>query len=124
MCRVITLGLQKAGLEKFSTKVEIRMEIGSTVPLVHRHLAVALVMVQLEHNLLKKPVGTCAGVWVWQGFQKRYPDPYLANLDPLPVRVLLTRGLPYHRMHLDHPAEEAPEVEEERQAVEEEAMAS
>jgi hypothetical protein len=29
-----------------------------------------------------------------------------------------------HRTHLDHPAEEAPEVEEERQAVEEEAMAS
>jgi hypothetical protein len=27
-------------------------------------------------------------------------------------------------MHLDHPAEEAPEVEEERWAVEEEAMAS
>jgi hypothetical protein len=28
-----------------------------------------------------------------------------------------------HRTHLDHPAEEAPEVEEERRAVEEEAMA-
>jgi hypothetical protein len=29
-----------------------------------------------------------------------------------------------HHTHLDHPAEEAPEVEEERRAVEEEAMAS
>jgi hypothetical protein len=70
------------------------MEIGSTVPLVHRHLAAALVMVQLEHNPLKKPAGTQAGVRVWQGFQKRYPDPYPANPDPLPVRVLPTRGLP------------------------------
>ena len=88
-----SLRLQKAGLEKFSMKVEIRMEIG-TVPLVHRHLAAALVMVQLEHNPLKKPAGTRAGVRVWQGFQKRYPDPDPANPDPLPVRVLPTRGLP------------------------------
>jgi hypothetical protein len=29
-----------------------------------------------------------------------------------------------HHTHLDHPAEEAPEVEEERRAVEEEATAS
>ena len=92
MGKTQSLGLQKAGLEKFSTKVEIRMEIG-TVPLVHRHLAAALVMVQLEHNPLKKPAGTHAGVWVWQGFQKRYPNLYLANPDP-PVQVLLTCGLP------------------------------
>jgi hypothetical protein len=52
-------------------------------------------MVQLEHNPLKKPAGTRAGVRVWQGFQKRYPDPDPANPDPLPVRVLPTRGLPY-----------------------------
>ena len=51
-------------------------------------------MVQPEHNLLKKLVGTHTGVWVWQGFQKRYPNLYLANPDP-PVQVLLTCGLPY-----------------------------